>query len=126
MSGVFSTVFLLKISRRSESVLLPMPIVDYREVHAQGYVDAAAWDHPLKATSTAPVAMSITPIQLMPDSFSPRKMTPKIATSTTLILSIGATRAASDLQSAEITKPRRPCGKPREHEEQIAAPGNGA
>src|SRR3954462_15700650 len=97
MSGVFSTIFLLKVSRRSESVLLPMPIVDYREVHAQGYVDAAAREHPLKANSPAPAAKSITPIQLMPDSFSPRKTTPKIATSTTLILSIGATRAASPI-----------------------------
>jgi hypothetical protein len=48
--------------------------------------------------------MSMTPIQLMPDSFSLRKMTPEIETSTTLILSIGATRAASPRMTMVRTK----------------------
>src|SRR5438132_715599 len=43
----------------------------------------------------APAAISATPIQLDVDRRSPRNTTPKTATSTTLILSIGATRAAS-------------------------------
>ena len=51
-------------------------------------------------TSTAPVAISPTPSQFGSDSSSPRNTTPKIATSTTLSLSIGATRAASPSFSA--------------------------
>jgi hypothetical protein len=47
------------------------------------------------ATKMTPAAMSSTPSQLRADNRSPRKATPKMATSTTLSLSIGATRAAS-------------------------------
>ena len=45
--------------------------------------------------ATRPQAISATPSQLTVDSFSPRKVAPNTATSTTLSLSIGATRAAS-------------------------------
>ena len=46
------------------------------------------------ATRIAPAATSATPSQFSAESFSPRNSTPKIATSTTLNLSIGATCAA--------------------------------
>src|SRR5689334_20571863 len=54
-------------------------------------------DHvqPLTATSIAPIAIRATPAQFTPLNRSPRKITPNSATSTTLSLSIGATRAAS-------------------------------
>ena len=52
------------------------------------------------ATSIAPAAISATPSQFGAVSFSPRNITPKIATSTTDNLSIGATLAASPSLSA--------------------------
>ena len=52
------------------------------------------------ATSTAPSAISATPSQLTMVSFSPSNKLPKIATSTTLSLSTGATCAALPSLSA--------------------------
>ena len=52
------------------------------------------------ATKREPAAISATPSQLAIDNLSPRKITPATATSTTLSLSIGATRAASPILSA--------------------------
>jgi hypothetical protein len=48
-----------------------------------------------QATSTAPAAIRAMPAQFGTDGRSPRKVTANTATSTTLSLSIGATRAAS-------------------------------
>jgi len=53
-----------------------------------------------RLTNQAPAAISPMPNQLTSDSFSPRKATLNTATSTTLSLSIGATRAASPRCSA--------------------------
>jgi hypothetical protein len=52
------------------------------------------------ATSAAPSAISATPSQLTMVSFSPSNKLPKIATSTTLSLSTGATCAALPSLSA--------------------------
>ena len=56
--------------------------------------------HPFQATSTAPSAIKATPSQLVHDNRSPSSTAPNTATSTTLSLSIGATRAASPSFSA--------------------------
>src|SRR5665213_2748487 len=52
------------------------------------------------ATRTAPTPTNAIPVQPMGERRSPRKVTAKTATSTTLSLSIGATRAASPSFSA--------------------------
>ena len=49
------------------------------------------------ASTTAPTAISATPVQCRPDSLSPRKRNAKTATRTTLSLSMGATRDASPI-----------------------------
>jgi hypothetical protein len=51
--------------------------------------------HHLMATKTAPAVIRPIPNQFVAESRSLKNMTPKIATKTTLNLSIGATRAAS-------------------------------
>src|SRR5262249_35208690 len=52
------------------------------------------------ATNSAPAAINNTPNQPVGDSFSPSRRTPRIATKTTLSLSIGATCAALPILSA--------------------------
>ncbi len=64
-------------------------------------IDRPSPYHPCRcATRTAPAAISAMPSQFGPESFSPRKATPNSATSTTLILSIGATFDAAPSLSA--------------------------
>ena len=83
---------------RTESIITAHFVLLGAGLNGFGFLAALGpgmtWKYQRTATRIAPAATSATPSQFTAESFSPRNSTPKMATSTTLNLSIGATCAA--------------------------------